>query len=101
MSGEREEERLFPSSPNWYCTKVSDVSIGTPSLLGFGSRNVVRLLQVSDDAKMENKKILPFFVGSPIGHKRTCRITAFSFSRLEGVAHLCVTGATDRSVRVW
>ena len=91
---------MLSSSPNWFCSKVSDVSVGEPTLFGFGSRNVLRLLQVSSASDQPDAR-LPFFVGSLHGHKRASRITAFAFSRAVASAHICVTGASDRSVRIW
>lgn len=41
-------DRSLPASPNWYCSRCSDVS--GSGLLGVGARNVVYLIDVSASA---------------------------------------------------
>lgn len=38
-------ERSLPASPNWYCSRCSDVS--SSGLLGVGAKNVIYLIDVS------------------------------------------------------
>lgn len=38
-------ERSLPASPNWYCSRCSDVN--STGLLGVGAKNVVYLIDVS------------------------------------------------------
>lgn len=38
-------ERSLPASPNWYCSRCSDVSRG--GLLGVGAKNTIYLINVS------------------------------------------------------
>lgn len=41
----RMHERFLPASPNWYCSRCSDVN--SHGVLGFGAKNTVYLLKVS------------------------------------------------------
>lgn len=38
-------ERLLPASPNWYCSRCSDVN--SSGLLGVGAKNIIYLIDVS------------------------------------------------------
>lgn len=38
-------ERSLPASPNWYCSRCSDVS--RSGLLGVGAKNIIFLIDVS------------------------------------------------------
>lgn len=38
-------ERSLPASPNWYCSRCSDVN--SSGLLGVGARNIIYLIDVS------------------------------------------------------
>lgn len=38
-------ERSLPASPNWYCSRCSDVN--SSGLLGFGAKNIIYLIDVS------------------------------------------------------
>lgn len=38
-------ERSLPASPNWYCSRCSDLN--SDGLLGFGAKNVIYLIDVS------------------------------------------------------
>lgn len=38
-------ERSLPASPNWYCSRCSDVS--RRGLLGVGAKNIIFLIDVS------------------------------------------------------
>lgn len=39
------KERSLPASPNWYCSRCSDVN--SHGLLGVGAKNIVYLIDVS------------------------------------------------------
>lgn len=38
-------ERSLPASPNWYCSRCSDVS--SSGLLGVGAKNLIYLIDIS------------------------------------------------------
>lgn len=38
-------ERTLPASPNWYCSRCSDVN--SSGLLGVGAKNIIYLIDVS------------------------------------------------------
>lgn len=38
-------ERSLPASPNWYCSRCSDVN--SSGLLGVGAKNIIYLIDVS------------------------------------------------------
>lgn len=38
-------ERSLPPSPNWYCSRCSDLN--SDGLLGFGGKNIIYLIDVS------------------------------------------------------
>uniref|UniRef100_A0A3Q4HGP8 Gem (nuclear organelle) associated protein 5 n=1 Tax=Neolamprologus brichardi TaxID=32507 RepID=A0A3Q4HGP8_NEOBR len=61
-------ERSLPASPNWYCSRCSDVS--SSGLLGVGAKNVIYLIDVSASS---------------------CRVrnVLHSFSRAFYVCHMC------------
>lgn len=41
----RMRERLLPASPNWYCSRCSDVN--QAGVLGFGAKNTIYLVKVA------------------------------------------------------
>ena len=92
---------VFGSSPNWYCSAASDVRCpddgGTATataapLCAYGSQAAVALLRLCAPT--------PRFAGLLVGHKRQSRVTAVSFSPHRGLGHVCVSGATDCTLRV-
>ncbi|XP_040929797.1 gem-associated protein 5 isoform X2 [Betta splendens] len=82
-------ERLLPASPNWYCSRCSDVS--SSGLLGVGAKNIIYLIDVSASS--------PGVVGELVGHRDL--VLGFSFCRHEGQNHMCVSASSDGSVRFW
>ncbi|XP_068187282.1 gem-associated protein 5 [Antennarius striatus] len=83
------QERSLPASPNWYCSRCSDVS--TRGLLGVGAKNLIYLIDVS----VTSCRV----VGELVGHKDV--VSGFSFCRHEGRSHLCVSSSHDGVVRLW
>ncbi|CAN9501079.1 unnamed protein product [Ophioblennius macclurei] len=81
--------RSLPASPNWYCTRCSDVS--SACVFGFGARNVIYLL----DACASSCTVS----GELVGHRGL--VTGFSFCHHPGQNHLCVSAANDGVVRFW
>ncbi|KAK2828028.1 hypothetical protein Q5P01_019062 [Channa striata] len=82
-------ERLLPASPNWYCSRCSDVSGG--GLLGVGAKTTVYLIDVSASSCR--------VVGELVGHKDL--VSGFSFCQHAGQSHVCVSASTDGSIRFW
>lgn len=82
-------ERSLPASPNWYCSRCSDVN--NNGLLGVGAKNVVYLIDVSASSCR--------VVGELVGHRDL--VSGFSFCQHAGQNHVCVSASTDGSVRFW
>ncbi|RVE64245.1 hypothetical protein OJAV_G00144710 [Oryzias javanicus] len=82
-------DRSLPASPNWYCSRCSDVS--SSGVLGVGARNVVYLIDVSASACR--------VTGQLVGHADL--VSGFSFCQHAGQNHVCVSSSTDGSVRFW
>nr|XP_056716172.1 gem-associated protein 5 [Euleptes europaea] len=83
-------ERVLPASPNWYCSRCSDVS-GDGSLFGFAARNTVCLLEI--------RAGLPAFHGEIVGH--TERVSGFSFCHYPGQSNYCASSSDDGTVKIW
>ncbi|KAG7217173.1 hypothetical protein INR49_027714 [Caranx melampygus] len=82
-------ERSLPASPNWYCSRCSDVSRG--GLLGVGAKNIIYLIDVSASSCR--------VVGELIGHKDL--VSTFSFCQHTGQSHICVSSSADGIIRFW
>ncbi|XP_070839743.1 gem-associated protein 5 [Chaetodon trifascialis] len=82
-------ERSLPASPNWYCSRCSDVN--SSGLLGVGARNIIYLIDVSASSCR--------VVGELVGHKDV--VSGFSFCQHAGQSHICVSSSNDGSVRFW
>uniref|UniRef100_A0A3B4XQ96 Gem nuclear organelle associated protein 5 n=1 Tax=Seriola lalandi dorsalis TaxID=1841481 RepID=A0A3B4XQ96_SERLL len=82
-------ERSLPASPNWYCSRCSDVNSG--GLLGVGAKNIIYLIDVSASSCR--------VVGELVGHKDL--VSGFSFCQHAGQSHICVSSAADGSIRFW
>uniref|UniRef100_A0A3Q1JWM0 Uncharacterized protein n=1 Tax=Anabas testudineus TaxID=64144 RepID=A0A3Q1JWM0_ANATE len=78
-------ERLLPASPNWYCSRCSDVS--SRGLLGVGAKNIIYLIDVSAS------------FCELVGHKDL--VSGISFCQHAGQSHMCVSSSTDGSIRFW
>uniref|UniRef100_A0A8C4H2J4 Gem (nuclear organelle) associated protein 5 n=1 Tax=Dicentrarchus labrax TaxID=13489 RepID=A0A8C4H2J4_DICLA len=78
-------ERSLPASPNWYCSRCSDVSSG--GLLGVGAKNIIYLIEASASSC------------ELVGHKDL--VSGFSFCQHAGQSHICVSSSNDGSVRFW
>ncbi|KAM3601720.1 uncharacterized protein V6R79_017715 [Siganus canaliculatus] len=82
-------ERSLPASPNWYCSRCSDVS--SSGLLGVGAKNLIYLIDVS----ASSCRVL----GVLVGHRGL--VSGFSFCHHSGQNHLCVSSSDDGVVRFW
>ncbi|KAJ4930287.1 hypothetical protein JOQ06_019292 [Pogonophryne albipinna] len=82
-------ERSLPASPNWYCSRSSDVS--SSGLLGVGAKNIIYLIDVSASSCR--------VVGELVGHKDL--VSGFSFCQHAGQSNICVSSSTDGSIRFW
>ncbi|KAG7517124.1 gem-associated protein 5 [Solea senegalensis] len=82
-------ERSLPASPNWYCSRCSDVS--SSGLMGFGAKNNIYLIDVSACSCR--------VVGELVGHRDV--VSGFSFCHHEGQGHLCVSSAHDGTICFW
>ncbi|KAI9527302.1 hypothetical protein NQZ68_032173 [Dissostichus eleginoides] len=82
-------ERSLPASPNWYCSRSSDVS--SSGLLGAGAKNIIYLIDVSASSCR--------VVGELVGHKDL--VSGFSFCQHAGQSNICVSSSTDGSIRFW
>ncbi|KAM3869078.1 gem-associated protein 5 [Diretmus argenteus] len=81
--------RSLPASPNWYCSRCSDVT--DSGLLGFGAKNVIYLV----DASASSCRV----VGELVGHRDL--VSSFSFCHHVGQSHVCVSSSTDGTIRFW
>ncbi|KAL6098373.1 gemin5 [Pungitius sinensis] len=82
-------ERSLPASPNWYCSRSSDVN--DSGLLGVGAKNVIFLIDVSASSCR--------VTGELVGHKDL--VSGFSFCQHAGQSHVCVSSSGDGTVRFW
>ncbi|XP_030601912.1 gem-associated protein 5 [Archocentrus centrarchus] len=82
-------ERSLPASPNWYCSRCSDVS--SSGLLGVGAKNIIYLIDVCASSCR--------VAGELVGHKDL--VSGFSFCQHAGQSHICVSSSGDGSVRFW
>ncbi|XP_069002058.1 gem-associated protein 5 [Embiotoca jacksoni] len=82
-------ERSLPASPNWYCSRCSDVS--SSGLLGVGAKYIIYLIDVSASSCR--------VVGELVGHKDL--VSGFSFCQHAGQSHICVSSSGDGSIRFW
>uniref|UniRef100_A0AAY4EDR0 Anaphase-promoting complex subunit 4 WD40 domain-containing protein n=1 Tax=Denticeps clupeoides TaxID=299321 RepID=A0AAY4EDR0_9TELE len=82
-------DRLLPASPNWYCSRCSDIN--ARGVLGFGAKNGIYLVQISV-AK-------PVVIGELAGHKE--RVSGFAFCQQEGEEDVCASTSDDGAVKVW
>uniref|UniRef100_A0A3Q0RWZ4 Gem nuclear organelle associated protein 5 n=1 Tax=Amphilophus citrinellus TaxID=61819 RepID=A0A3Q0RWZ4_AMPCI len=82
-------ERSLPASPNWYCSRCSDVS--SSGLLGVGAKNIIYLIDVCASSCR--------VAGELVGHKDL--VSGFSFCQHAGQSHICVSSSSDGSVRFW
>ncbi|CAF97287.1 unnamed protein product, partial [Tetraodon nigroviridis] len=82
-------ERSLPPSPNWYCSRCSDLN--SDGLLGFGAKNIIYLIDVSASSCR--------VVGELVGHRDL--VSSFSFCPHPGQSHICVSSASDGSVCFW
>ncbi|XP_011609486.2 gem-associated protein 5 [Takifugu rubripes] len=82
-------ERSLPASPNWYCSRCSDLN--SDGLLGFGAKNIIYLIDVSASSCR--------VVGELVGHRDL--VSGFSFSHHAGQSHICVSSSSDGSLRFW
>ncbi|XP_074466018.1 gem-associated protein 5 isoform X2 [Sebastes fasciatus] len=83
------QDRSLPASPNWYCSRCSDVN--RAGLLGAGAKNIIYLIDVSAASCR--------VTGELVGHKDL--VSGFSFCQHEGQSHICVSSSNDGSVRFW
>ncbi|XP_054481337.1 gem-associated protein 5 [Anoplopoma fimbria] len=82
-------ERSLPASPNWYCSRCSDVN--ESGLLGVGAKNIIFLIDVSASSCR--------VTGELVGHKDL--VSGFSFCQHAGQSHLCVSSSNDGTIRFW
>nr|XP_015817348.2 gem-associated protein 5 isoform X1 [Nothobranchius furzeri] len=82
-------ERSLPASPNWYCSRCSDVN--SNGLLGFGANTVIYLVDVS----ASSCKI----TGELTGHRDL--VSGFSFCQHPEQSHFCVSASTNGTVHFW
>ncbi|XP_068456431.1 gem-associated protein 5 [Clinocottus analis] len=82
-------ERSLPASPNWYCSRCSDVN--GSGLLGVGAKNIIFLIDVSASSCR--------VTGELVGHKDL--VTGFSFCQHVGQSHICVSSSNDGTIRFW
>ncbi|XP_057216483.1 gem-associated protein 5 [Triplophysa rosa] len=82
-------ERLLPASPNWYCSRCSDVNVN--GVLGFGAKNVIHLVKVNATS--------PAVIGELIGH--TERVSGFAFCHYDGQENICASTSDDKVVKIW
>ncbi|XP_060792483.1 gem-associated protein 5 [Neoarius graeffei] len=86
-------ERLLPASPNWYCSRCSDVN--SHGVLGFGAKNTVYLLKVNAASSSSSAGVL----GELRGH--TERVSGFSFCRHDGQENICASSSDDKTIKIW
>ncbi|KAJ8266854.1 hypothetical protein GJAV_G00135440 [Gymnothorax javanicus] len=82
-------ERLLPASPNWYCSRSSDISRN--GIFGFGAKNSVFLIDITGSS--------PVVVGELYGHKE--RVSGFAFCPHPGQDNICASTSDDGTVKIW
>ncbi|XP_044225520.1 gem-associated protein 5 [Thunnus albacares] len=82
-------ERSLPASPNWYCSRCSDVN--SSGLLGVGAKNIIYLIDVSASSCR--------VAGELVGHKGL--VSGFAFCQHAGQSHICVSSSNDGNVLFW
>eukprot|EP00064_Thunnus_orientalis_P005982 superscaffoldBa00000603_g5996 len=82
-------ERSLPASPNWYCSRCSDVN--SSGLLGVGAKNIIYLIDVSASSCR--------VTGELVGHKGL--VSGFAFCQHAGQSHICVSSSNDGNVLFW
>ncbi|KAL7844635.1 hypothetical protein SRHO_G00231740 [Serrasalmus rhombeus] len=82
-------ERVLSASPNWYCSRCSDVN--RRGVLGFGAKSTVYLVKVTAASAA--------VLGELSGH--TERVSGFAFCQHDGQESVCATSSDDRSVKIW
>ncbi|XP_077361495.1 gem-associated protein 5 [Festucalex cinctus] len=82
-------ERLLPASPNWYCSRCSDVSIG--GLLGVGAKNFIYLIDVSASTCSTQ--------GVLVGHRGL--VSGVSFCQDATQSHICASSSGDGVIIFW
>uniref|UniRef100_A0AAR2JW11 Anaphase-promoting complex subunit 4 WD40 domain-containing protein n=1 Tax=Pygocentrus nattereri TaxID=42514 RepID=A0AAR2JW11_PYGNA len=85
----RMHERVLSASPNWYCSRCSDVN--RRGVLGFGAKSTVYLVKVTAASAA--------VLGELSGH--TERVSGFAFCQHDGQESVCATSSDDRSVKIW
>ncbi|KAK9955780.1 hypothetical protein ABG768_015633 [Culter alburnus] len=82
-------QRHLPASPNWYCSRCSDIN--GKGVLGFGAKNTIYLLNVTAAS--------PAVTGELSGH--TERVSGFAFCCHDGQEHICASTSDDKTVKIW
>uniref|UniRef100_A0A672QUK4 Gem nuclear organelle associated protein 5 n=1 Tax=Sinocyclocheilus grahami TaxID=75366 RepID=A0A672QUK4_SINGR len=82
-------QRHLPASPNWYCSRCSDIN--GKGVLGFGAKNTIYLLNVT--------AVSPAVTGELTGH--TERVSGFVFCSHDGQEHICASTSDDKTVKIW
>uniref|UniRef100_A0A673FRI5 Gem-associated protein 5-like n=1 Tax=Sinocyclocheilus rhinocerous TaxID=307959 RepID=A0A673FRI5_9TELE len=82
-------QRHLPASPNWYCSRCSDIN--GKGVLGFGAKNTIYLLNVTAAS--------PAVTGELTGH--TERVSGFVFCSHDGQEHICASTSDDKTVKIW
>nr|XP_055035925.1 gem-associated protein 5 [Misgurnus anguillicaudatus] len=82
-------DRLLPASPNWYCSRCSDVNVN--GVLGFGAKNTIYLVKVTATS--------PTVIGELTGH--TERVSGFAFCHYNGQENICASTSDDKTVKIW
>ncbi|KAI2651116.1 Gem-associated protein 5 [Labeo rohita] len=82
-------QRHLPASPNWYCSRCSDLN--KKGVLGFGAKNTIYLVKVTAAS--------PAVTGELTGH--TERVSGFAFCSHDGQEHICASTSDDKTVKIW
>uniref|UniRef100_A0A672SYA2 Gem nuclear organelle associated protein 5 n=1 Tax=Sinocyclocheilus grahami TaxID=75366 RepID=A0A672SYA2_SINGR len=82
-------QRHLPASPNWYCSRCSDIN--GKGVLGFGAKNTIYLLNVTASS--------PAVTGELTGH--TERVSGFAFCPHDGQERICASTSDDKTVKIW
>jgi hypothetical protein len=82
---------IFPASPNWYCSRVSDCNESGKFV--FAARNKLHVADFSDGD-------LTFSAGSS-WETHVERCCSLSLCQVDGFFNLCCTAGEDDQVRVW
>ncbi|XP_048853566.1 gem-associated protein 5 isoform X1 [Brienomyrus brachyistius] len=82
-------ERLLPASPNWYCSRSSDIN--SKGVFGFAAKNTIYLISVSESSTA--------VVGELAGHRE--RVSGFTFCHHPGQENVCASASDDGTVKIW